>query len=92
MHGQHDPRKHGIYSKQSSVRIADIWYCMESPECDTWVIHPTKNSEWKVIQSYEGGCPTDVAGNLTGSPASNNSLQLLFTIPETISPGKYTSA
>lgn len=53
---------------------------------------PTKNSEWKVIQSYEGGCPADVAGNLAGGPTSDNSLQLLFTIPENIDPGKYTLA
>lgn len=53
---------------------------------------PTKNSEWMVIQSYEGGCPADVAGNLAGGAASDNSLQLLFTIPENIGPGKYTLA
>ncbi|KAJ5612013.1 hypothetical protein N7510_005207 [Penicillium lagena] len=53
---------------------------------------PTKNSEWMVIQSYEGGCPADVAGTLAGGPASDNSLQLLFTIPENIGPGKYTLA
>ncbi|CAG8105516.1 unnamed protein product, partial [Penicillium nalgiovense] len=27
---------------------------------------PTKNSEWKVIKSYEGGCPAKGPGNLDG--------------------------
>ena len=53
---------------------------------------PTKSSEWKVIKSYEGGCPADVAGNLAGGSSANNSLELHVTIPENIEPGKYTLA
>ena len=53
---------------------------------------PTKSSEWKVIKSYEGGCPAKVPGNLDGSAESDHSLQLHFAIPEGIAPGKYTLA
>ncbi|CAG8409677.1 unnamed protein product [Penicillium salamii] len=53
---------------------------------------PTINSEWKVIKSYEGGCPAKVPWNLNGSAESDHSLQLHFAIPEGIAPGKYTLA
>ncbi|CAG8882142.1 unnamed protein product [Penicillium nalgiovense] len=53
---------------------------------------PTKNSEWKVIKSYEGGCPAKGPGNLDGSAESDHSLQLPFAIPDGIAPGKYTLA
>ncbi|KAI3097954.1 CAZyme family AA11 [Penicillium roqueforti] len=53
---------------------------------------PTKSSEWKVIKSFEGGCPASVPGNLPGGAASDNSLQLHFAIPKGIAPGKYTLA
>ncbi|CAG8879445.1 unnamed protein product [Penicillium salamii] len=53
---------------------------------------PTKRSEWKVIKSYEGGCPARVPGILPGDATSNHSLQLHFAIPEGIEPGKYTLA
>ncbi|CAP79436.1 Pc19g00200 [Penicillium rubens Wisconsin 54-1255] len=53
---------------------------------------PTKNSEWKVIKSYEGGCPAKGPGNLDGIAESDNSLQPHFAIPDDIAPGKYTLA
>jgi hypothetical protein len=53
---------------------------------------PTKDSEWKVIKSFEGGCPANVAGQLVGGADSDNSLHLPFRIPEGIEPGKYTLA
>ncbi|KAK4940877.1 hypothetical protein LTR66_014870 [Elasticomyces elasticus] len=53
---------------------------------------PTKRSEWKVIKSYEGGCPASVPGILPGDATSDHSLQLHFAIPEGIEPGKYTLA
>ncbi|CAG8890739.1 unnamed protein product [Penicillium salamii] len=53
---------------------------------------PTKRSEWKVIKSYEGGCPANVPGHLPGDATSDHSLQLYFAIPEGIEPGKYTLA
>jgi hypothetical protein len=53
---------------------------------------PTKSSDWKVIKSYEGGCPASVPGNLPGDATSDHSLQLHFAIPIGILPGKYTLA
>lgn len=51
-------------------------------------LEPTKQSNWMVIQSYEGGCPAKAEGNLS----HNNEAQFHFTIPDGISPGKYTLA
>jgi hypothetical protein len=42
---------------------------------------PTKSSDWKVIKSYEGGCPASVPSNLPGDATSDHSLQLHFAIP-----------
>ncbi|KAJ6134749.1 CAZyme family AA11 [Penicillium sp. IBT 18751x] len=53
---------------------------------------PSKESKWKVIKSYEGGCPANVGTNLAGSATADNGLQLEFAIPENIPPGKYTLA
>ncbi|KAJ5483829.1 hypothetical protein N7539_006029 [Penicillium diatomitis] len=53
---------------------------------------PTKDSEWKVIKSFEGGCPANVKGQLVGGADSDNSLHLGFRIPEGIVPGQYTLA
>ncbi|KAJ5651563.1 uncharacterized protein N7484_005286 [Penicillium longicatenatum] len=53
---------------------------------------PSKESIWKVIRSYEGGCPKNVGGNLAGDANSDNDIQLDFTIPENIASGKYTLA
>ncbi|KAJ5776727.1 uncharacterized protein N7511_001738 [Penicillium nucicola] len=52
---------------------------------------PTKDSEWMVIKSYEGGCPTK-AERLAGGATADNGLHLDFSIPEGVTPGKYTLA
>ncbi|KAJ5995102.1 CAZyme family AA11 [Penicillium waksmanii] len=49
---------------------------------------PTKDSEWKVIQSYEGGCPAKADGNLSG----NDDSVFHFDMPSDIEAGKYTLA
>jgi hypothetical protein len=53
---------------------------------------PSKESKWKVIKSYEGGCPANVEKNLAGDASADNGLQLEFAIPESIHLGKYTLA
>lgn len=53
---------------------------------------PTKDSEWKVIKSFEGGCPANVAGQLARGADSDNSLHLPFRIPKGIDPRKYILA
>lgn len=55
-------------------------------------LEPSKNSKWKVIKSLEGGCPSNVSRNLNGLWNSDHDLELDFTIPEGIQPGKYTLA
>lgn len=52
---------------------------------------PTKDSNWMVIESVEGGCPVNIQGNRDWNappvfPAFN------FTIPDGVEPGKYTLA
>lgn len=53
---------------------------------------PTKDTEWQVIKSFEGGCPADVDGNMSGGATSADPYQFNFTIPEGIEAGKYTLA
>lgn len=53
---------------------------------------PTKQSEWKVIKSFEGGCPANVDGNMAGGASMKDPYQFSFTIPEGIEAGKYTLA
>ncbi|KAJ5555888.1 hypothetical protein N7513_003530 [Penicillium frequentans] len=49
---------------------------------------PSKKSIWKVIKSYEGGCPANVEGLLSGDATSDNDIRLDFAIPENIASGK----
>lgn len=56
---------------------------------------PTKNSVWKVMKSFEGGCPVQANGNLPDAPGGplNNSLPPLgYTVPDGIPAGKATIA
>jgi hypothetical protein len=53
---------------------------------------PSKDSERKVIKSFQGGCLADVAGNLAGGPTAAIPVTLDFTIPKGIDHGQYTLA
>lgn len=55
-------------------------------------LEPSKTSKWSVIKSFEGGCPSDISWNLNGLSTTDHDLELPFTIPEGIQPGKYTLA
>ncbi|KAJ5517888.1 hypothetical protein N7453_000310 [Penicillium expansum] len=55
-------------------------------------LKPSKSSEWKVIKSFEGGCPANVDGNMSGGPDVADPYTFNFTIPDGISAGKYTLA
>ncbi|KAH6615068.1 hypothetical protein C7974DRAFT_58356 [Boeremia exigua] len=50
---------------------------------------PTKDSEWKVIHSIEGGCPTTFPGNIN-NPKDLGSYK--FTVPATLPDGRLTMA
>jgi hypothetical protein len=52
-------------------------------------LQPSKSSKWKVIKSFEGGCPANVDGNLSGGEKADT---FSFKIPEGIAAGKYTLA
>ena len=53
---------------------------------------PSKDSEWVVIKSFEGGCPANVDGNLQGGSMANDLFSLDFVIPDSVDPGNYTLA
>ncbi|KAJ6110452.1 hypothetical protein N7486_002687 [Penicillium sp. IBT 16267x] len=53
---------------------------------------PSKDTEWQVIKSFEGGCPANVDGNLSGGATMVDPYSFDFAIPEGISAGKYTLA
>ncbi|KAJ5451533.1 hypothetical protein N7491_000715 [Penicillium cf. griseofulvum] len=55
-------------------------------------LQPSKSSSWKVIKSFEGGCPANVDGNMPGGPDSIDPYTYNFTIPDGITAGKYTLA
>ncbi|KAJ6185485.1 hypothetical protein N7519_006786 [Penicillium mononematosum] len=55
-------------------------------------LKPSKSSEWKVIKSFEGGCPANVEGNMSGGPDTPDPYTFDFKIPEGIEAGKYTLA
>jgi hypothetical protein len=55
-------------------------------------LQPSKSSEWKVIKSFEGGCPANVDGNLSGGAGAADPDTFSFKIPEGIAAGKYTLA
>jgi len=53
----------------------------------------TKNSKWMVIHSIEGGCPARGQGGNEGDNANQvDPDKYDYTIPQGISPGKYTLA
>jgi hypothetical protein len=53
---------------------------------------PTDKSQWKVIQSVVGGCPSNVTGNLDGGPLSTGAATFPVTMPKDIPDGRYTFA
>ncbi|MCJ1282151.1 hypothetical protein MMC26_001474 [Xylographa opegraphella] len=55
-------------------------------------LNPTASSTWQVIYSILGGCPINAAGNLPEDPNGDGATKFQFSVPEGISPGKYTLA
>ncbi|KAK5124833.1 hypothetical protein LTR16_003451 [Cryomyces antarcticus] len=53
---------------------------------------PTKNSQWKVIHSIIGGCPSNATGNLSGNPAGTDASVFEFSVPTGMPNGQYTLA
>ncbi|KAJ5381388.1 uncharacterized protein N7496_003816 [Penicillium cataractarum] len=53
---------------------------------------PSKSTTWKVIQSYQGGCPANVTGNMGGDASALDPTTFSFKIPDDIAAGKYTLA
>lgn len=56
---------------------------------------PNKNSAWKVMKSFQGGCPIEVNGNLqvpAGGPLANIIPPLGYTVPTGLPAGKATIA
>ena len=59
-------------------------FCQVSLTTD---LQPTQNSRWMVIHFIQGGCPSNVTGNLAGDASSLGAAVFQYTIPSGISPG-----
>ncbi|KAL8743191.1 MAG: hypothetical protein Q9190_004426 [Brigantiaea leucoxantha] len=55
-------------------------------------LQPTKDSNWKVIKSIEGGCVSTNPGNVGTDPFGYGADKFHFAIPAQIAPGNYTLA
>ncbi|MCJ1354084.1 MAG: hypothetical protein MMC33_004071 [Icmadophila ericetorum] len=53
---------------------------------------PTPQTQWQVIYSIIGGCPSNVPGNLPDDANGDGASVFQFSVPEGITPGKYTLA
>ncbi|KAL8831993.1 MAG: hypothetical protein Q9170_005055 [Blastenia crenularia] len=53
---------------------------------------PTKQSTWKVINSIDGGCPSNHPGNVGDDPTGYGADKFKFAIPPQIPTGDYTLA
>lgn len=55
---------------------------------------PTRNSVWKVMKSFQGGCPVNVNGNLpdAGDPTQAALPSLKYNVPQGLPSGKATIA
>ncbi|KAF2125448.1 lytic polysaccharide monooxygenase [Dothidotthia symphoricarpi CBS 119687] len=53
---------------------------------------PTLQSQWKVIESVIGGCPSNVSGNLPTNEDGRLAATFPVTMPSTIPDGRYTFA
>ncbi|OAL46832.1 hypothetical protein IQ07DRAFT_143090 [Pyrenochaeta sp. DS3sAY3a] len=51
---------------------------------------PTEQSQWKVIQSVVGGCPSNATGNLAENPDGTQAATFPVTMPSDIPDGLYT--
>ena len=51
---------------------------------------PTKNSQWKVVHSIIGGCPSNATGNLPGNANGNGAAVFQYTLPKGMPNGQYT--
>lgn len=55
-------------------------------------MEPTEASQWKVITSAIGGCPSNVTGNLPADPNGDGAATFPVTMPSNIPDGQYTFA
>lgn len=53
---------------------------------------PTKDSQWKVIHSIIGGCPSSFDGNVGSSADGTNADTFQFSMPQGMPNGQYTLA
>lgn len=53
---------------------------------------PTKDSDWRVIHSIVGGCPTNETGNMSGDAKFDGASTFQFSIPKGMPNGQYTLA
>jgi hypothetical protein len=55
-------------------------------------LQPTASSQFMVIHSIQGNCPSNVTGNLDADASGTGAAVFQYTIPAGIAPGQYTIA
>ncbi|KAF9730302.1 hypothetical protein PMIN01_12235 [Paraphaeosphaeria minitans] len=55
-------------------------------------LQPTKASQWKVVHSVIGGCPTSADGNLARGSTGHGAATFDVTLPKGLPSGRYTFA
>jgi hypothetical protein len=55
-------------------------------------LQPTASTQWMVIHSIQGNCPSNVTGNLPDDASGLGAAVFQYTIPAGIAPGQYTIA
>jgi hypothetical protein len=55
-------------------------------------LQPTASTQWMVIHSIQGNCPSNVTGNLPDDASGLGAAVFQYTIPDGIAPGQYTIA
>ncbi|CAF9915976.1 MAG: hypothetical protein HETSPECPRED_002697 [Heterodermia speciosa] len=55
-------------------------------------LKPTKDTDFRVILSIEGGCPANTAGNLPPDEHGSGASTFQYSIPQDVAPGDYTLA
>ncbi|TKA61940.1 hypothetical protein B0A55_10822 [Friedmanniomyces simplex] len=53
---------------------------------------PTQNSQWKVVHSIVGGCPSNATGNLSDDADGTDASVFEFSIPKGMPNGQYSLA
>ena len=85
-----NPGRKGAYIQLMGTAVHSGGSCQIAITYDS---PPNRNSDWRVIKSFEGGCPLKHDGNLPESLGGNHKLPPLeYTVPKGMPSGAATIA